>query len=203
MFDTVSRVSARALRLASRWRREEKGVAAVEMAFIAPAALMLLGLTLVGGQGFSVQTKVALAARTVTDLVSQAPYVKDPLVAGATSLNKSDLDVDLALASEIMYPNSTTGLTAVVSELLVNSTLATGTVVWSEAYNGATALPVGTVLHLDSSIVQTGATYLIYGQVQYSFQPLGVYLPTSTIVLSGAQTLTPRNASQITINWAG
>lgn len=54
--------------------RDARGSATVEMALILPVALSLLGLVMIGGQGFEVQRKVVLAARTMTDLVSQAPY---------------------------------------------------------------------------------------------------------------------------------
>jgi Flp pilus assembly protein TadG len=178
----------------------ERGTAGVELSLILPPALIMLGLITMAGLGFETERRVSLAARTVTDLVSQAPYVSNP-VTGATELNQSDLDTDLALASAIMWPYDTTSLQVVMSELSVNSLANTGTVVWSEPYNGATALPVGTVLNLSPSLVATGAAYLIYGQVQYTFQPLNIYMSIGTITLNESDTLVPRNAAQITINW--
>ena len=73
--------------------------------------------------------------------------------------------------------------------------------VWSEAYNGGTALVVGTVITLNSAFSQAGATYLIYGQISYSFMPLGLNMAVNTITLNASELLTPRNAAQITINW--
>ena len=180
---------------------DERGSALVEMAFIMPAALLMMSLAMVGGQAFNAQTKVALAARTVTDLVSQTPYLKSQTVAGATQLNQTDLDTDLALASEILYPYDSTNMQVVVSELSVDATNQIGTVVWSEGYNGGTALRVGLQLTLDPSVVNAGASFLIYGQVSYSFQPLGIYLPVTTFNLTSSEMLTPRNAGQIAINW--
>jgi Flp pilus assembly protein TadG len=179
----------------------ERGTAGVELSLILPPALIMLGLIAMAGLGFETERRVSLAARTVTDLVSQTPYVSNPSVAGATALNQSGLDTDLALSSVIMWPYDTTSLQVVVSELQVNSANDTGVVVWSEPYNGATALPVGTVLTLAPSLVATGAAYLIYGQVQYTFQPLDIYLSIGTITLNESDTLVPRNAAQITINW--
>ncbi len=168
---------------------------------ILPPAMIMLGLAAMAGVGFDTQRKASLAARTITDLVAQAPYIQNPAVSGATELNQSELDTDLALSSEIMWPDSNTTLKAVVSELSVNSANNTGTVVWSEPYNGAVALPTGTVVTLSSSVVAAGATYLIYGQVQYTFQPLNLFQTIGSITLNESDMLVPRNAAQITINW--
>jgi len=192
---------ARAAGFRRRFVRDASGAAATEMAMIAPICLALLGVLTLGRQGFELQGKVALAAHTVTDLVAQTPYQKDPAVAQATELNQSDLDTDLALSSEIMYPNPSTTLTAVVSELLVNSTNSTGVVVWSEGYNGGAPLAVGTPVPLGSAIMAVGGSYLIYAQVQYSFTPLGITQTVGQITLSDSEMLVPRNAAQITINW--
>jgi Flp pilus assembly protein TadG len=178
----------------------ERGTSAVELALILPPALILLCLVTFAGEGFELQRRSLLAARTVADLVSQTPYAIDPNVAGATALNQSTLDTDLALAAEIMWPFPATTLQVVVSELSVNSANNTGTVVWSEPYNGAVALTVGTTVTLSPNIVATGATYLIYGQVQYTFQPLNIYLSSAAVTLNESDMLLPRNAAQITLN---
>ena len=171
------------------------------MALILPVALSLLGLVMVGGQGFEVQRKVVLAARTVTDLVSQSPYVQDAVVTGAADLKQTALDTDLALAAEIVYPWPSTAMSVVVSELQVNSSNNTGVVVWSEPYYNGVKLPVGTVVTLSPAMIATGATYLIYGQVSYTFTPLGITFSTGAVTLNDFELLTPRNASQIIPLW--
>ena len=118
----------------------ERGTAGVELSLVLPPALILLCIVTFAGEGFELQRRASLAARTVADLVSQVPYVKNPNVPGATGLNQSALDTDLALSSEIMWPASTDTLRVLVSELSVKSANNTGTVVWSEPYNGAVAL---------------------------------------------------------------
>jgi hypothetical protein len=62
-------------------------------------------------------------------------------------------------------------------------------------------LPVGTVITLDPSYSAAGAAYLLYGQVTYTFQPLGGFLSLPTMTLSSTETLTIRNAPQIDIQW--
>lgn len=180
---------------------DDRGSSVVEIALILPPALLMLALAVMAGQGFEIERKASLAARTVTDLVSQAPYVTNPAVTGATELNQSVLDADLALSALIMWPDASSAVRVVVSELAVNSANNTGTVVWSEPYNGATALAVGTVVSLSPSYAATGAAYLIYGQVQYTFQPLQIMQAVSAITFNEGDVLAPRNASQLTINW--
>jgi Flp pilus assembly protein TadG len=199
-FDLLRR--QRPARLLFRFLANHRGTSSIELAFILPPALLMLGLAVMAGEGFEIERRTLLAARTVTDLVSQTPYWQNLNVAGATQLNQSDLDTDLGLSSEIMWPNSTTGLQVVVSELLVNSANNTGVVVWSRPYpvGVATALAPNTVVPLSPSIVATGATYLIYGQVQYTYQPLNIMISSSPITFNESDILIPRNASQITIN---
>jgi Flp pilus assembly protein TadG len=180
---------------------DDRGSSVVEIALILPPALLMLALAVMAGQGFEIERKASLAARTVTDLVSQAPYVSNPAVTGATELNQSVLDADLALSALIMWPDASSAVRVVVSELSVNSANNTGTVVWSEPYNGATALAVGKVVSLSPSYAATGAAYLIYGQVQYSFQPLQIMQAVSAITFNEGDVLAPRNASRLTINW--
>jgi hypothetical protein len=100
-----------------------------------------------------------------------------------------------------MYPQSSTNLTAVISELSVNQSNNTGVVVWSEPYNGAVALVTGTVINLDPSLVSSGAAYVIYGQVQYTYQPVSVMPSIASLTMNATQILVPRDATQITVNW--
>jgi Flp pilus assembly protein TadG len=198
-----SRVSGkiRPLRSPAAFLDADGGLAAIELALILPAAMLMLSLAVAGGQGFEIQRRVVLTTSTITGLVAGTPYLPNPSVSGATEMNQSDLDTDLALAAEVMYPQPSTNLTAVISELKVTASNNTGTVVWSEPYNGATALATGTVLALDPSLVASGAAYIIYGQVQYTYQPLSFMPSIASLTLSSSQSLVPRSASQITVNW--
>lgn len=185
-----------------RMLADDYGIAAVEMSLVAPVALLFLSVAVAGGQSLSLYHKTVIAAHTVTDLVSRTPYQKDTLTntALAELLNESDLDTDLMLSQMIYYPNSASSLQVVMSELQVNSQTNQGTVVWSEGCNGGTALTVGTVLNLDPSYSALGANYLLYGQLNNTFQPLGGMLAIPPITLTSSEMLTIRNAQSITIN---
>ncbi len=185
----------------AEFRKSSRGVATVELALILPIVIGILALATAGGQGFSIDRKVVLAAHTVADLVSGTPFENGSPTAGATQITQSELDTDIALSAEIMYPNAPASLQVVVSELFVDAAANTGTVIWSEGCNGATKLPVNSIIALDPSYAKTGAPYLIFGQASYTFQPLGILYPTATVNLSSTETLTIRNGAQITVQW--
>ena len=185
----------------ARLRREDAGLAAVEMAFLAPVALGFMSLALAGGYSLTLYRKTAQTAHIVTDLVSRTAYALDPSTANAERLDQSDLDTDLALSQFVFYPYDTTNLKIVVSELKVNAASNQGTVVWSEAYNGGSALAVGSHVSLDPAYAATGAAYLVYGQVNYTFTPLSGVFSLPSITLTSSDMLTIRNAQQITVNW--
>lgn len=162
--------------------------------------MLLLSLATAGGQGFEIQRRVALTASTIAGLVAATPYSPNPSVSGATQISSSDLDTDIALAAEVMYPLNSANMKVVVSELRVNTANNTGVVVWSRPGTGATALTVGSVLTLDPSLASSGATYLILGQVQYTYQPISFMPSIASLTMSSTQILVPRSAAQITIN---
>jgi Flp pilus assembly protein TadG len=186
-----------------RFAANEGGLAAIEAALTLPVALGLLGLITLGGQGFEVQRKVTLASHTITDLVCQSPLPTDGTNSSGATLNQSTLDYYLSLSALILYPNDGSGVTAEISELqLTGNGSPTATVVWSEAWPSGTATrPIGQVVSINSSIVGAGSSYLILGEVQYAFQPLGVNQTVTAMSLSDAMMMSPRAAAQITVNW--
>ena len=74
----------------------------------------------------------------------------------------------------------------------------TATVQWSEGYNGATARAANQVVTLPGTIGtgQSGNCFVL-GEVSYTYAPLQVFIPLSTITLSGSIFLTPRQSASI------
>ena len=187
------------LRRLARFVVADEGVAAVEMALLTPVALGFLSVVVAGGQALNIYHKTVLSAHIVTDIVSRTPYSPDASIATAEQLAASALDADLALGQLVFYPNDATNLQIVMTEIKVNASNNTGAVVWSEGYNGATAVACNVVFTLDPAYAGSGATYLLFGQVSYNYQPLGGIFQLSPMTLSATETLTIRNAPQITV----
>jgi len=186
----------------SRFRRDARGLAAVEAALLAPVALAMLGLAVFGGEGLSIQRKVTLASRTVADLVGQATVSTTGNGTGTATLNQSVLDYYLSLSTLILYPYDASGVQTELSEVqIATGGGATATVIWSEGYNGGVARAVGQVIAIDPSIVSAGAGYLLLGEVQYAYQPLNIWKSVGPLTISDSIFMAPRSAAQISINW--
>ena len=183
-----------------RFAHATGGVAAVEMALVMPVALALLSLIVASGQSLTYWRRTNAAAHAVTDLVSRTPDITpDPLILNAEDLTQSALINDLALAQLVMYPGVTSTLQIVLTQIAINSANNTGTIVWSQGYNGATPLPCSTIIPLNSNITAAGATYMLVGTVSYGFQPLGVTSNLPVMNFTATELLTIRYAPLIVI----
>lgn len=203
-------------RRARAFLAEAKGLAAVEMALILPVALMLMSLVVYGGQAYGVQRRVTLAATTVANIFAQANNNN------ASTITAAELNQILAYPNLILFPYNASAVQVVVSQLLVtvngNGT-ATGTVCGSWANANGTARTAGTQLSIDPSIASafsgSGANdnpacgsipantvptnYVVLGEVQYPFQPTGIWFSVGSMTLHDSIIMIPRVASPITV----
>ena len=180
--------------VARRWADDQRGAAAVEAALILPVAVGVLGLIAVWAQGLSIQRKVSLAARTITDLVSQQGTAAG---GGAGSVNQSTVDNLLNNAANVLYPvvNPTSGsnpvtgtnmtnMTMVVSEIKVDASGSTATVQWSEPMpsHGAALPTTASSVQLPNAVAPPGA-YVLMGTVTYAYTApvIGESLGTTTL----------------------
>jgi Flp pilus assembly protein TadG len=191
------------------------GLAAIELALILPFAAMLMSLVVYGGQAYWVQRKVTLAATTVANIFAQANNTN------TSTITAAELSQILAYPNLILYPYSSAGVEVEVSQLLVtvNNGTATGTVCGSWANANGTPRTTGQQLSVDPSIAAafSGSSnnnnpacggipantvptnYVILGEVQYPFQPTGIYFAVSTMTLHDSIIMIPRVASPITV----
>ena len=194
---------------------DAKGLAAIEMALILPVALMLMSLVVYGGQAYGVQRRVTLAATTVANIFAQANNNNQSTITAA------ELNQILAYPNLILYPYDASAVQVVVSQLLVTTSngTATGTVCGSWANANGTARTAGTQLSLDPSIASafsgSGANdnpacgsipantvptnYVVLGEVQYPFQPTGIWFSVGSMTLHDSIIMIPRVASPITV----
>jgi Flp pilus assembly protein TadG len=187
-------------RFRGAFRRNVDGVAAVEFAIILPVALAIMGLVVYGGQLYGVQRKVTLAAMTVADIFAQGNNT------GSATITAAELNQILAYPNLILYPDDPTGVEVEVSQLLVTvgtTGAATGTVVGSWVNSNGTPRPIGQQMSVDPSIAAaftgTANSYVVLGEVQYPFQPTGLYIPAALITLHDSVMMIPRTAAAITV----
>ena len=199
------------------WRAliaDAAGLAAMEMALIFPMAVMVMSLIVYGAQAYSVWRKVTLGATTVANLLAQGNNN------GSAIITAAELSQILEYPSLILYPYNGSTVAVEGSELQVtvnaNGT-ATGTVCASWANANGTPRPTGQQLSVDPSIASafsgsgnnnsptcppppgSGNNYVILGEVQYPFQPTGIYFTVPSITLSDSIMMIPRTAAEITV----
>jgi Flp pilus assembly protein TadG len=162
---------------------DQRGIAAVEFALVVPIAVVLL----IGGVDYSdaisMQRKITLADRTVTDLVTQY-----------TTIDSSTLALNLAASASIIAPYSSANLVMTVSEVTTDAA-GVATVVWSQSYNG-TKHAKNSTLTLPVAIAQPNAT-LIFGETSYTDTPAIGYALTGTILLHDSNVMSPRLVTSI------
>jgi Flp pilus assembly protein TadG len=180
MISLVTRKIRRRLR---HFARNRKGVAAVEFAAILPAMLSLYVGGAELGDGFTIQFKSALAARTVTDLASQ--YV---------SINNSTMSTILNASSQVISPYAATNMVVTLSEITTDAK-GNATVTWSDSLHGS-ARTVGSTVTLPNNL-QTANITILLGEVTYPYTPPVGYVFTGTININQSQFFYPRLSTTI------
>lgn len=151
-----------------RFRRDERGVSAVEFALIAPFMILLYFGLVELCQALIAERKASHVASAVGDLVAQSESVtKAAGGSGPTSL------VDIySIGQSIMAPFATTNLKIGITSVTADAS-GTPKVDWSNAYNGYPVLsPKSTVtlpmtLSAGDSIVMAQVTYVYKSGIGY------------------------------------
>ncbi|HEY0852438.1 MAG TPA: TadE/TadG family type IV pilus assembly protein [Bradyrhizobium sp.] len=147
--------------LIGRLIRDRQANAAIEFAFVVPLMLTMFFGLVEFSAAITINRKVTLVARTMSDLVSQSSVVSDNDLTNFTETGKA-----------IMTPYGPTPLKATVSELYVDPDTLTAKVKWSK---GSVPLSNDTPISIPAALKIAG-TYLVYSQVEYKFTPAVGYL---------------------------
>ena len=216
MMNRTIRISLPLPRRSRAFLADVEGLAAVELALILPIALMLMSLVVFGGQAYSVQRKVTLAATTVANIFAQANNVN------TSTITAAELNQILSYPNLILYPYNGSTAAVVLSQLLVTTSngTATGTVCGSWPNANGTARTVGSQVSVDPSIASAFSSsgtnnnpiacgsipantvptnYIVLGEVSYPFQATGIYFSVGTMTLHDSIIMIPRVASPITV----
>jgi hypothetical protein len=175
-----------------------------------------MSLVVFGGQAYGVQRRVTLAATTVANIFAQANDVN------TSTITAAELNQILAYPNLILYPYDGSTAAVVLSQLLVtvnSNGTATGTVCGSWPNANGTARTVGSQLSVDPSIASAFSgsaannnpacgsilantvptNYVVLGEVNYPFQPTGIWFSVGSFTLHDSIIMIPRVASPITV----
>jgi Flp pilus assembly protein TadG len=172
------------------WRRaiaDSRGAAAVEFALILPVLVLLYAVGFETCQAATVNRKLTDTTVQLASLTSQY-----------TKVAKSDIATIMNASSETMTPFSNGALSAVLSEISIDSK-GKATVTWSESYVDGVAFqgtPLTTAPVAPPSFATPNSSYIIV-QTTYAYTPLiaGTWMPTMT--LSSHSFMLPRDAASI------
>jgi Flp pilus assembly protein TadG len=178
------------MRFLSRWRRDRRGVSAVEFAFIAPILILCyFGVAELCGAMLA-QRKAGHVASEVGDLVAQCQTV------ASSDFSSTGF---WAVGAAVMYPLNTTPLAMRITSITADSTGKIFTVGWSKDNGGGLpAYSLGTTLTnsaLTGLIPASGS--IIMSETKYTYtSPVAVIVKTS-IPFSSTFYLSPRQTTTI------
>jgi Flp pilus assembly protein TadG len=164
--------------------RDQRGISAVEFAMLLPLMIALYLGSIEISQGISINRKVTLTARTVTDLVAQV-----------SSINNAGMTNVLNASSAVMSPFPVSPLKVTISLVSIDAQ-SNATIAWSDAYN-TTARAPGSGVTLPTAL-KIPNTSLVWGEVQYSYAPAIGYVVTSSVTLKDQLYMRPRLSATIT-----
>ena len=154
-FEAIELLTRAGDRLAGRFRRDRRGVAAVEFAMILPVMVALyLGLVDVT-QILSASRKASGVASAVGDLVAQSIQIDD-----------AGMDNIFVAAASMLSPFDPAALTVVITSIDADGDGNT-TVGWSDALNAAPR-GVGSTVVLPEGLIEPN-TSLIMSEVTYAY----------------------------------
>lgn len=166
------------------FRKEKRGVAALEFALIAPFMIALWLGSIELSQGVTIDRKVSLASSALADLVTQQ-----------TNVTPTELDNIMDATVAIMMPYDVDNLSIVIAGVDIDENGDTR-VDWSHARNTSAATEGGTYDIPPSLIIPN--SFLVVAHLSYD------HTPTTTQGIGGQITLTddfflrPRRSDRIT-----
>ena len=174
----------------ARFRRDRRGVSAVEFAVTLPVLVLLFFAGFVAVQAVAISRKVTITTRALADLTSQY-----------TQMSAADMTTVMNATTQIMAPYDATPLSIRISQITTNGGGQKATVDWSvtDTNSSFTAYPAKSKFTgLPPDMLAMGGTSFLYAEVSYLYTP-----PVATTVF-GALTLAdnifmlPRLSSSVT-----
>ncbi|MBN8956066.1 MAG: pilus assembly protein [Rhizobiales bacterium] len=157
---------------------ENRGAAAIEFAMLLPLMITLYLGCVEFSQAISIDRKVSLTSRVLSDLVAQT-----------TSVSNDDMTNIKSAAAAVTAPYSTTYLTLKISSVKIDANK-NAKIVWGDALN-TTARQKGDSVTIPTGLLVANTT-LIWAEATYSYTPTIGYVITGTLPLHDEIYMRPR-----------
>lgn len=194
-----------------RFERDARGIAAVEFAMLLPVMIVCYFGCLEVTQGFAASRKVAILARSLSDLTSQA----------STAITTAEMTNIFDASRGVLAPFESSGIKMTVTGVVFSGTASAPRAYtdWSATRNGTprscgelTQVPNGTPPApntIPSGIVSAGTT-IIVSDVEYTYVPLvgGAFKTigsgsTMSVPLKNTSYMRPRTVTRVTFSGTG
>ena len=168
----MSAARTRIAQLLPRFAANEKGVAAIEFAFIAPVLMLLyLGASDVRF-AVTLQRKVSQITADVSDLVTRE-----------TSVKKTDMDGMFRIADAILTPYDKSLLHLQISGVQEHVD-SDPEIMWSYSNDGSPP-PTGTAMKALGQFSASKKSFVVVTQASYPYRPLGGMVMSRPLTLTG------------------
>jgi Flp pilus assembly protein TadG len=173
----------------ARWSRDDRGIAAVEFAMIAPLMIVMFFGMIDVSMGVAADRKVTVIAQSMADLASRYRTVTD-----------TEFTNFFNIGDAMLAPYATTPLASTISQVYIDPATGTGKIYWSKgdvvrAVNSSITVPAG-LIGKDSSNNVLANQYLILAEVTYLYKPIiGYVVPQAGITLKESTYTRPRQST--------
>jgi Flp pilus assembly protein TadG len=191
----LPQLSLRLRRSVARFLRENRGMAAIEFAFIVPLMLVMFFGMIEISNGVAADRKVSMVAQSISDLTSRSRQVVD-----------TDLSNFFVIADAMMTPFSPTPLKATITEIYIDPATGVARAQWSKGdVPRAQSMTVPVPANLISRDPVTNKIlpnqYLIFSEVSYNYKPaVGYVMSTNGVTLSDQTYTRPRQSNCVLYN---
>jgi Flp pilus assembly protein TadG len=177
-----------------RFSASTHGLAAVELAAIAPVLIILLLATFDAGNAIVIYMKVRSAAFTLGSITNQ-------YTTSSNGIQSSDMTAITGSSAAVMAPYSSSPVVIKISQIKQTSASA-ATVSWSYSLNGTAYAQGSSWTSLPSQLTTTNSCnsypcYLIFAEVSYTFTPSFGSFVTGQLTLNDNLYVTPRSSACI------
>lgn len=171
------------------FKKNEKGVAALEFAIILPLMMSMWLGTFEITQSIAASRRVTLVSRTIADLTSRADKV-----------NATDISTIFGASKAVFSPLDSTQLKMILTS--VKRTGGQDRVVWSKVPSGQSTpgpYAAGTTFTLPNNILAAENESVIVAEVTYPYQPISQWITMPVAIDLGQKTyMIPRVKTEVT-----
>ncbi len=182
-------ISALLLGRLKAWRRDRRGVAAVEFALTVPIMLTLYLGGFEASQAVATYRKLADTTSTLANVTAQY-----------TTMASTDVSTVFNASAQIMSPFPTSSLGVVLTEITTDNN-SNATVTWSCGYNGSTPLTTGANATVPAGMLAASTSYILVTTSYVFALPTG-YAFSNALTMTNQIYMIPRNSSSIPLTTA-